>query len=75
MAPSVLGVGLAASVAPAEIREKIQKAFETMEADMEASPYEWSMLYIEPDGDFDLILQKLREKQWDVVMVGSRFDP
>lgn len=41
-----------------------------MEADMQASRYDWEMLYITPDMSFDICTTKLREKKWDVVMVG-----
>jgi hypothetical protein len=42
-----------------------------MEADMNSSPYDWEMFYLEPDMDFSRLVAKLREKNWDVVMVGS----
>jgi len=38
---------------------------------MQASRYDWEMLYITPDDSFDLCRTKLAEKKWDVVMVGS----
>lgn len=40
---------------------------------MNASPYEWDMFYVDPDMDFEQLTAKLKEKQWDVVMVGSKF--
>jgi hypothetical protein len=43
-----------------------------MEADMQASVYEWEMLYITPEQPFDICTTKLRQKKWDVVMVGSK---
>lgn len=39
---------------------------------MEASRYDWEMLYIVPEGDFRLVTSKLKKK-WDFVMVGSEF--
>lgn len=39
---------------------------------MNSSPYDWEMFYLEPDTDFSLLVAKLREKSWDVVMVGSK---
>lgn len=75
MAPTVLGIGIPAAAAPPPAREKLQKALDVMDSDMDASPYEWDMLYIMPDGDFDIITKKMREKQWDVIMIGSESEP
>jgi len=74
MAPSVLGIGLPATsdIVPWIMRGSLQKSLNTMEADMTASPYDWEMLYITPDMSFDVCTTKLREKKWDVVMVGSK---
>lgn len=74
MAPSVLGVGIPAtsSLTPRLFRSALQRALDAMEADMKASPYDWEMFYLEPDTDFSLLVAKLREKSWDVVMVGSK---
>ncbi|KAI1108499.1 hypothetical protein F5Y14DRAFT_456972 [Nemania sp. NC0429] len=72
MAPSVLGLGIPATspLTPRLFRSGLQKVLTAMEADMNASPYDWEMFYLEPDGDFSLLVAKLREKNWDVVMVG-----
>ncbi|KAI8628843.1 hypothetical protein F5Y19DRAFT_435065 [Xylariaceae sp. FL1651] len=72
MAPSVLGLGIPATspLTPRLYRGKLQKALDFMEADMNSSPYDWEMFYLEPDMDFSVIVAKLREKNWDVVMVG-----
>ncbi|KAI1191383.1 hypothetical protein F5B17DRAFT_307951 [Nemania serpens] len=72
MAPSVLGLGIPAtsSLTPRLFRSGLQKALDAMEADMNSSPYDWEMFYLEPDTDFSLLVAKLREKSWDVVMVG-----
>ena len=75
MAPSVLGIGLPATsdIVPWIARGLLQKSLNVMEADMTASPYVWEMLYITPSMSFDICTTKLREKKWDVVMVGSKF--
>ncbi|KAI1169595.1 hypothetical protein F4777DRAFT_202914 [Nemania sp. FL0916] len=72
MPPSVLGLGIPAtsSFTPRIFRSGLQKALDHMEADMKSSPYDWEMFYLEPDTDFSLLVAKLREKSWDVVMVG-----
>jgi hypothetical protein len=74
MAPSVLGIGIPATsdMVPLPARGSLQKSLNIMEADMNASPYDWEMLYLTPDMAFDLCTTKLREKKWDVVMVGSK---
>jgi hypothetical protein len=74
MPPSVLGIGVPATsdIVPWIARGSLQKALNVMEADMNASPYDWEMLYITPDMPFDLCTTKLREKKWDIVMVGSK---
>jgi hypothetical protein len=75
MPPSVLGIGIPASspLVPWVARSFLQKSLNTMEADMKSSVYEWEMLYLTPEGDFDVCIGKLRERRWDVVMVGSKF--
>ena len=72
---SVLGIGIPASsdIVPWLARGFLQKSLNAMEADMTASPYDWEMLYITPDISFDVCTTKLRQKKWDVVMVGSKF--
>ncbi|KAH8883317.1 hypothetical protein GQ53DRAFT_753007 [Thozetella sp. PMI_491] len=70
MPPSVLGIGLPASIVPWLARGLLQKSLDVMEATMSSSPYDWEMLYITPDTPFDVCTAKLREKKWDVVMVG-----
>lgn len=74
-APKVLGIGIpaTASIVPWIARSFLQKSLNAMEADMEASRYDWGMLYIVPGDDFGLVTSKLKEKQWDIVMVGSEF--
>lgn len=74
MAPSVLGIGIPATsdMVPWLARGYVQKSLNVMEADMNASSYDWEMLYLTPDMSFDLCTTKLREKKWDVVMVGSK---
>ena len=74
MAPSVLGVGIPADtpLTPEAIKPKLQEALDTMEADMQASPYDWEMFYFHPEMEYDLLSKKLREKQWDIVMVGGK---
>ena len=74
MAPSVLGIGIPATsdMVPWLARGFLQKSLNAMDADMNASPYDWEMLYLTPDMAFDLCTTKLREKKWDVVMVGSK---
>ena len=74
MASSVLGVGIPAtsSLTPVEMQPGLQKALDIMESDMAASPYDWEMFYFTPDMPFDLWVSKLREKKWDIVMVGSK---
>lgn len=42
-----------------------------METDMAASPYDFDMFYVDTDTDFGTILDKLREKKWDLVHVGG----
>ncbi|KIN08710.1 hypothetical protein OIDMADRAFT_48556 [Oidiodendron maius Zn] len=80
MASSVLGVGIPAtsSLTPVEMQPGLQKALDIMESDMTASPYDWEMFYFTPDMPFDLWISKLRQKKWDVVMVGMglrKLDP
>jgi hypothetical protein len=74
MAPSVLGIGIPATsdIVPWVARGSLQKSLNAMEADMNASPYDWEMLYITPDMSFDICTTKLREKKWDVVMIGGK---
>jgi hypothetical protein len=74
MAPSILGIGIPATsdMVPWIARGSLQKSLDFMEADMNASHYDWEMLYLTPDMSFDLCTTKLREKKWDVVMVGSK---
>lgn len=74
MAPCVLGLGIPATSAlvPDTHREALDKALQTMEAEMKASPYEWEFFDVEPDMDFALLSQKLKERKWDVVLVGSK---
>lgn len=73
MAPTVLGLGIGheGPLVPDHLRQGLKKALDGMESDMQASPYDWDMFYVEPDIDFDQVTQKLRQKQWDVVMVGG----
>ncbi len=40
---------------------------------MKASIYDWEMLYITPDQSFDLCVDMLRKKKWEIVMVGSEY--
>ena len=72
---SVLGIGIPASsdIVPWLARGFHQKSLNAMEADMTASTYDWEMLYITPDMSFNVCTTKLRQKKWDVVMVGSKF--
>ena len=74
MAPSVLGIGIPANsnIVPRIMRGSLQRSLDVMEANMRASPYAWEMLYITPDMSFDVCTNKLREKKWDIVMVGSK---
>ena len=74
MAPSALGIGIPAtsSLTPVELQPGLQKALNIMESDMAASPYDWEMFYFTPDMPFDLCIAKLRQKKWNVVMVGSK---
>ena len=74
MAPSVLGIGVPAdtSFVPWIARGFLQRSLNVMEANMKASRYDWEMLYITPEMEFDLCTKKLREKKWDIVMVGSK---
>jgi hypothetical protein len=74
MAPSVLGIGIPATsdIVPWIARGSLQKSLNIMEADMTASPYDWEMLYTTPDMPFEECTAKLREKKWDIVMVGSK---
>lgn len=73
MAPTVLGLGIphTSPLTPEARKEALREALEIMETDMNASPYEWDMFYVDADMDFELLTKKLREKEWDVVMVGS----
>lgn len=74
MALSVLGIGVppSSSFVPWIARGFLQKSLDIMEADMKASRFDWEMLYITPGMEFDLCTNKLREKKWDIVMVGSK---
>jgi hypothetical protein len=74
MTPSVLGIGIPATadMVPWVARGFLQKSLNVMESTMKASPYDWEMLYITPEQSFDLCTNKLREKKWDIVMVGSK---
>lgn len=74
MAPSVLGIGIPATsdMVPWLARGSLQRSLDVMEANMNASPYDWEMLYLTPDASFEPCINKLREKKWDVVMVGSK---
>ena len=73
MGPSVLGLGIPATspMVPDARREQLQKVLDHMNDDMNASPYDWEMFYFTPDMEFDLLTEKLRKKNWDIVMVGS----
>lgn len=74
MAPSILGFGIPASspFVPDARREALRKALDAMDADMRASPYEWESFEVDPHMDTSVLTQKLREKKWDVVVVGSK---
>ena len=64
---TVLGTGLPSTsrlFRPAA-QESIQKAIEAMDSDMIASPYDWELFYVTPDMEYEVLLKKLREKQWD----------
>ncbi|KAK6066590.1 hypothetical protein SCUP234_12020 [Seiridium cupressi] len=71
MAPSVLGLGVPASspLVPDHLREPLGKALENLEAQMNASPYDWEFLDAGPDMDFEVLVRKLRE---EVGRVGLR---
>ena len=75
MAPSVLGIGLPASSphVPEARREAIAKPLEDTQAEMQASPYDWEMLYVDTDQPSDILTSKLRERDWDVVILGSKW--
>ncbi|KAI0153202.1 hypothetical protein GGR57DRAFT_467952 [Xylariaceae sp. FL1272] len=72
MAPLVLGLGIPAtsSLTPWAFRAGVKKAIDFMNRDMNESPYDWEMFYLDQDMDFSLIAAKLREKPWDLVMIG-----
>lgn len=72
MAPSVLGVGLSAShpLVPDEVRDKIGRAIQQMNDDMQHC-YDWEMLYFEPEMAWNVLTKKLRERKWDVVLIGG----
>ena len=74
MAPTVLGLGIPANspMTPPDRREALIAALAHMETDMNASAYDWEMLYFTPDMDVAVLVAKLHEKKWDVVMVGSK---
>ncbi len=74
MAPSVLGLGIPATspLTPEDRREALKAALVHMETDMNASAYDWEMLYFTPDMDVSVLAKKLHEKKWDIVMVGSK---
>lgn len=57
---------------PPDRREALIAALAHMETDMNASAYDWEMLYFTPDMDVAALVAKLHEKKWDVVMVGSK---
>ncbi|CAN8101497.1 unnamed protein product [Discula destructiva] len=71
-APTILGIGVPASspVVPDHMRTGVTAALVAMEAEMAAFSAGWETFEVEPDIDFALVTQKLREKQWDVVMIG-----
>lgn len=73
MAPSVLLVGIPANspIVPEPAQAGLKKMLDKMDADLEASPYDYESLYINPGEDPETINKKLREKKWDVVVVGS----
>lgn len=73
MTLTILGIGIAATspLVPTHLRGQLQKVLDGMEADMQASPYDWEMLYVEPDMDIGLLTEKLKVKEWDGVMIGS----
>ena len=79
MAPSVLGIGISLTFAgiPDEARPHIVKALQELEDQMKASEYEFAMLYLEPDQPdlADRLSEKLQEKEWDVVCLGSESCP
>ena len=73
MAPSilVLGVPASSSLVPEHQKQIVEKGVDRMNADMDASPYDSEFLEFTPDVSFDVLSAKLKEKQWDVVVVGS----
>lgn len=75
MAPSVLGVGFPATgpFVPPHISQSPQQTLDRMESDMQNSPYEWEMFYFTPDMPFDIPIKKLRQKEWDIAMIGGKF--
>lgn len=74
MAPTILGLGLPASspTVPDERREALAKVLDAMDSDMKAFSSGWEFFDVEPDMDFSLVTQKLKEKHWDVVIVGGK---
>jgi hypothetical protein len=73
MTHTILGIGIAATspLVPTHLRGQLQKVLDAMEAEMQASPYDWEMLYVEPDMDIEVLAKKLKLKEWDGVMIGS----
>lgn len=78
MAPSILGLGIPASskLIPDHMGDDAGKMLKAMEAEMNATPYDWEFFDVEPGMDFKKLAEKLREKKWDVILIGSKFiDP
>lgn len=73
MATTVLGIGIphTSTWIPDERKDAVQHAIETMEAEMKNAPFEWETFFFEPHMSFDQLTEKLREKEWNCVLVGS----
>jgi hypothetical protein len=71
---SVLGIGIPANApaVPWVARWPLQRSLDAMESSMQSSQYDWKMLYITPEENFDAVVTTLREKKWDIVMVGRK---
>lgn len=72
-APTALGFGIASTskFVPDDKREGLQKILDIMESTMNESRFDWEMVYYEPGDDYSIVEKKMREKKWDVVLVGS----
>ena len=73
MPPLVLALGIpdTSPSVPEHAREGLRKVLEAMHEDMRTSPHDYENLYVDTNRDFQVLIDKLREKRWDILHIGG----